>query len=133
VIGLVRANPRPFRWLFGLYALALVVATHWPRLGVPGAEAGSDKLIHFVAFFLWTALAFAAAIVRPPLSRRSLALTTLLAAGYASIDEAAQLIPALERQFSVWDWFANLGGVGAAYALALIVIRPEAEDQKNLR
>ena len=128
MVSLVRGRHRLFRWLFGAYALALIIATHWPRLGVPGAAAGSDKVVHFVAFLLWTLLAIAAGLVRPPLSRRSITRTALIAGAYASIDESLQLIPDLERQFSVWDWVANLGGVLAAYALALIVIRPEDKD-----
>lgn len=131
MIAYVREHPLLFRALFAVYALALVVATHWPRLTVPGAARGSDKVLHFVAFFLWASSAYAAGFFGPALSRRSVARTTLLAAGYGLLDESLQLIPALERQASVGDGIVNLGGVAAAYALALILIRPKSDETVN--
>ncbi len=131
MIAYVREHPLLFRALFAAYALALVIATHWPRLSVPGAERGSDKVVHFVAFFLWTSAALGAGFFAPALSRRGIARTALLAAAYAILDESLQLIPVLERQASVGDGLVNLGGVATAYALALIVIRPQTAETMN--
>lgn len=131
MVPFVRAHPRAFRTLFALYAAAVLIATHWPRLHVPGAEAGSDKLAHFAAFFLWTLLAFTA-LFPPAFTRRSLNRSALFAAAYALLDEASQLIPAVGRQASVLDGVANVIGVLAAYTLAMIVIRPGSSVPMNL-
>jgi VanZ family protein len=131
MVEFVRARPCAFRTLFALYAAAVLVATHWPRLHVPGAEEGSDKLAHFAAFFLWTLLAFTA-LFPPAFSRRSLNRAALLAGAYAVLDEASQLIPAVERQAGALDGLANVIGVLAAYALAMIVIRPGSSLPMNL-
>ena len=112
------------RRAFLLYTAVLLLATHWPRLHVPGAEAvNSDKVFHFGAFGLWTLLAFGAAYFGPALSRRNRLRVLALALGYAAVDETSQLVPAFERQFSVLDLVANLLGVIGAYALATMVAR----------
>ncbi len=128
MIAFARSRPRLFRAVFFFYALAVLVATHWPRLSVPGAQAGSDKLAHFAAFFLWTLLAFAAGLFAPAFSRRNTLLSVVLALVYGTLDELSQLIPVFGRQFAVADTLANAAGVGAAYALARMVIRPEPEE-----
>lgn len=116
-----------WRAAFGVYAVVLFTLTHWPRLNPPGAQAGSDKLAHFVAFFLWTGLAIAAGLFGPWNARRNVLLATLLALAYGTIDETSQLVPAFDRQFSLFDMAANAAGVLAASALALMVIRPSPD------
>jgi len=119
---------RLWRAAFAVYVLALLVLTHWPRLNPPGAQAGSDKVAHFVAYALWTWLAIGAGLFGPRTSRRNLLLAAALAAAWSALDETSQLIPIFDRQFSVLDMAANLGGVLAASALAMMVIRPAPED-----
>ena len=120
-----------YRVGFVLYALLLFILTHWPRLNVPGPEAGSDKLAHFLAFFLWTALAIAAGLFGRWNSRRNILLATLLAIAYGTIDETSQLIPAFERQFSFLDMAANAAGAALASALAMMVIRPFTDSDDS--
>jgi len=122
-----RARTRTARVFFGLYAAAVLVATHWPRLQVPGAQVNSDKLAHFGAFFLWTLLATAAALFGPAPSRRNIRGAALLALAYSLADECSQLVPAFGRQFSLLDAAANAAGVAAAYALARTIARTTSD------
>ncbi len=125
------ANRSLWRAGFVLYALLLFILTHWPRLNPPGAEAGSDKLAHFLAFFLWTALAIAAGLFGRWNSRRNILLATLLAIAYGILDETSQIIPAFERQFSFLDMAANAAGTALASALAMMVIRPFTDSDDS--
>ena len=120
-----------WRAAFAIYAVLLFTLTHWPRLAPPGAEAGSDKLAHFLAFFLWTALAIAAGFFGEWRSRRNVLLATALAIAYGTLDETSQLIPAFQRQFSLLDMAANAGGALSASALALMVIRPSTDSNDS--
>jgi len=122
-----RPGPRLARAAFFLYAAALLVATHWPRLQVPGAQAQSDKLAHLAAYFIWTLLAVAAGFFGPALSQRNVRYAALLALGYSLADECSQLIPVFGRQFSLLDAAANAGGVAAAYALARTAARTRSD------
>lgn len=119
----ITEHRRAWRLLFAAYAVALVTATHWPRLGVPGGIENSDKVAHFGAFALWTLLATAAGLFGPALTRPNATKTMLLALAYALIDETTQLIPALDRQASLADAAADALGILSAYALARMVIR----------
>ncbi|MBX3361215.1 MAG: VanZ family protein [Phycisphaeraceae bacterium] len=99
---------------FGVYALALFIATHWPRLAIDSPIRGTDKIIHVGVFFVWTLLLAAAVRHRRPRLRT----LGLIACGYAALDEGLQAIPALGRTCSWWDLLANVVGVG----LGLVVI-----------
>lgn len=122
-----RHSPRSARAVFFLYAAALLVATHWPRLQVPGAQAQSDKLVHLAAYFVWTLLAAAAGFFGPALSARNVRYAALLALAYSLADECSQLIPVFDRQFSLLDAAANAGGVVFAYALARFIARTTSD------
>lgn len=117
-----------WRVAFAIYVLTLLVLTHWPRLNPPGVEAGSDKLAHFLAYALWTGLAIGAGLFGPRTSRRNLLTATAVALVWSALDETSQLIPIFERHFSLLDMAANLAGVAAASALAMMVIRPAPEE-----
>lgn len=104
---------------FALYALALFIATHWPKLAIDSPVQGTDKLIHATVFLIWTLLLAAATSTpsrRPPLHQLALIATL-----YACLDEGLQAIPALGRTCSWADLLANLTGI--AIAAAIIALR----------
>ena len=131
-ITVLRRHRRICRVCFGVYALFIIGATHWPRLVVPGAQVNSDKVVHAGAYFFWTLLAFGAGFFGPALSRQNVQRTALLALIYSVLDETSQLIPVFGREASLWDATANAVGVGMAYALTMMIIRPTTEEPENL-
>jgi VanZ family protein len=114
----VRRATRIARVAFVVYALALLVATHWPRLEVQGPVPRSDLWVHMVAFALWGALLHATGWLGKagtmPATLRALVVTLV----YATLDEASQAIPLFGRVFDVSDLVANAGGalIGSAGA-----------------
>ena len=109
------------RIICGAFALILVTATHWPKLQIAAPIPRPDLIAHIGAFGLWTSLAIRARLFGTALSRRNVALTSLLAASYAAIDEVTQGFPGLGRTVAVSDWLANLAGVAMAARGAIIV------------
>jgi VanZ family protein len=130
-------SPRWPRAAFALYALALFVATHWPRLRVEGPVPRSDLYAHVLAFSLWTFLAAAAAWFGPTLGRRNILGAGVLGVVYAALDEGLQAIPLLHRTAAWDDLGADVAGVVlAAGALALFARvrgRPRAPSRTTLR
>jgi len=105
------------RLILGVYWLALVITTHWPRLGLPDAGSlGYDKLIHMAAFGLLAWL-IGRAGARPLVAAG-------IAAAYAYLDECTQAIDFFGRVFSTSDLTANV--VGVLIALAIMGTRDAA-------
>lgn len=113
-------RPRLIVWGFWAYAAALFIATHWPRLEVPGPE-GSDKWVHCVVFGTWMVLATACGWFGPPLSPRNLAGSWMLSLAYAGLDEGLQAIPAVHRSCEWLDFLANAAGITLALCWLLPV------------
>jgi len=114
--------PRPLiRAAFGCFALAVVVATHWPRLRFDGPIERPDLVIHLAAFFVWTALLIACAFFGPALSRRNALVSGAIALGYSALDEVTQGIPGLGRTVALDDWLANAAGVALATIGAVVL------------
>ena len=113
------------RVVFALYALALFTGTHWPRLEFPdvGDISRVDLILHFVAFFGWTALCIGCAWFGPILSRRNIGWCAVVSLCYAAIDEATQALPGVNRQVGLDDFLMNGAGVVSAAALALLASR----------
>jgi len=91
--------------------IAAFVATHVPITRLPQTEV-SDKVLHFVGFFVIAALfllALAAAGV--VLSRRA-AMVFFVTVFYGAFDEVTQML--VGRTASVADWVADSLGVVAA-------------------
>ena len=109
---------------FFIYAIVLATATHWPQLDLGPAPEHSDKVLHFAAFAVWTALLLASGLLGPPLARRTLWLALPVALVYAGLDEATQAIPGVNRHASWADAAANAAGVAAVIGLAAIVRSP---------
>lgn len=51
-----QSTNRPVVIAFWLYAIALFIATHYPRLAIESPINNTDKAIHLAAFGLWTIL-----------------------------------------------------------------------------
>lgn len=111
------------RVVFIFYALAVLIATHWPRLtlDVPGVER-PDLLVHLSVFGIWTVLLNFSGLVGDPRSVRTGLRAMLVALVYAAIDESTQALPIVHRTAALDDYLANAGGIALA-TLALMVWR----------
>lgn len=106
----MRGRPRAAWTIFGLYAGALFIGTHWPRLAIESPVIGTDKIIHAAVFCAWTVLLCRAVCATS--ARVSIARVGLIAIAYACFDEGLQAIPALGRTCSILDLSANIAGIG---------------------
>lgn len=123
--------PRGFlRLAFAVYALALFVATHWPRLAIDSPVRGTDKIIHAAVFCIWTLLL--AGATSTPSRRASLGRLGLIAALYACVDEGLQAIPALGRTCSWADLLANFGGVGIGLVILTVARRKASPESLSV-
>lgn len=119
---------RPWmRTTFWVYAAALFVATHWPKLTLP-ASGRPDIYVHALVFAVWTGLLISAGFFGPALSARNIVSAWAIAAVWSGIDEALQAVPFIRRNAAWDDWAANLAGVTLAGAAALIVARLSRRD-----
>jgi hypothetical protein len=110
-------------WLFGAYAIALAIGTHWPKLQAPG-PVGTDKAIHIIVFAAWAVLCAACGWFGPPLSWRNLVLSGVVSAAYSMVDELGQAIEWVNRSCEWADMRANLIGVVGASVLLLLLSKP---------
>lgn len=110
------------RIMFVVYAIALVVATHWPELAIAGGGR-PDLPAHAAAFGIWCALLLRTRWFGPTLSNRNIAVSTLLACAMAVLDETTQAIPAINRTFGLDDLAANGVGVVATAGIAAVLAR----------
>lgn len=114
------------RVLFGLYASALALGTHWPRLQIGDPAHPPDKLLHFVAFAGLAVMLWEARLVR---RHRTLFLIGLI---WVILDESTQALPGLGRTSSVEDVVA--GGLGFFSASILLwSLRPRGGVASRLR
>jgi hypothetical protein len=108
---------KPWRILFVLYAIALTVGTHWPRLQLAIEVPTTDKTLHLMAFGTATILLWRTRWIR------SRWLCGLIALPWAGLDEISQGIPGLNRSVS-WDDMAG-NALGIAIGLTwLWAMRP---------
>lgn len=99
----------------GGYWLLMFAATHYPKPEQISPQV-SDKLLHFAAYAVLTALVVAALAAHGRLGWRWLGWTVLGTAVYGALDELLQ-IP-VGRHCDFWDWVADMSGVGAVLVLA---------------
>jgi VanZ family protein len=117
------------RWIriaLPLYALALVAATHYPHVTIPGEIPDSDKIVHFVAYFVlailvWQWLEAGA----KPLSAATVWITAVALMGIGAVDEYTQQF--VGRTTDVVDWVADAAGISCA------LIAQEARRRTALR
>ncbi len=104
------------------YWLAMFVGTHIPNPeAIIGPEV-SDKLLHFVAYFVLMGL-FAGRErllgARWP-AGRTLGRWLLLLTAYAAIDELLQAVPGINRHADLYDALADMAGAFVASILVFV-------------
>jgi VanZ family protein len=103
-----------------VYWLALLAATHYPRVRIPGEIPSSDKMVHFAAFGILAFLFWRFMAARPrPLTAGSVWRAAAALTAYAALDEYTQQF--VGRDTDLVDWFANMAGI--ACVLAVLEIR----------
>jgi hypothetical protein len=111
-------------FLFGIYAVILFFATHWPRLALPlGPIPRPDLLQHLVAFGVWSALFTACGIFGRWNSGRNIAWSLAVGILYACIDEGLQAIPVIRRVFGWEDMAFNVFGILIGVPLILLAAK----------
>ncbi len=109
---------------FVVYAIVLVVATHWPRLTIEGPIERPDLVIHLAAFGLWCVLLAMTGLLGGRWTARNIAASVGVSLAYAALDEGTQAIPALGRTAALDDYLADAAGIVLAGAgLALLAWR----------
>ena len=107
-----RLARRPWRIAFILYAIALTIGTHWPRLEFGPEMPASDKSLHVIGFGVATILLW-----RTGWFRRRWAVMVVVAV-WSVFDELSQAIPGLGRAVGTPDLIAN--GLGVIIAGSLL-------------
>ncbi len=123
-------NPVRVVWL--VCTIALLVATHWPRLVLPGGPImRMDLVIHFFVFSVWTLLFYHSGLIAAkqcPIRR--VVWTAMIAIGFACFDELTQ--PMFSRSADVTDLGADIGGV-IVVCVAIVVVRSMMPTHQNAR
>lgn len=102
---------RPAFWVF---ALAVFVATHYPKLRIESEILPRpDLLIHASVFGTWTLLLCLSGYVGPGGRAATWLLGGLVALVYAAVDEVTQGVPWLHRTVALDDYLANAAGIVA--------------------
>jgi VanZ family protein len=96
------------------YWVLLFVATHYPRVAIPGEIPQSDKLVHFTAFGLLAFLYWRFARALRPLDARSVWVSGAVLIAYAALDEYLQQF--FGRFTDLMDFIANTAGIVAVLA-----------------
>jgi len=100
------------------YWVLLVVLTHVPPARVPAAPV-SDKLLHFVAYFILTLLLILSLREARLRFAAAIATASVIALAYGVADELVQKL--VGRHCSLRDWLADAAGVAAAVLLATLI------------
>ena len=111
-----------------VYWLLLFVSTHLPARELAQLPAGSDKVVHFAAYFVlgWLLMGTFRPRHRP---RDAVILTLMVAAIYGAVDEGSQaFVPG--RFPDRRDWLADIGGATTA-AVIYAVLAQTAVRARN--
>ena len=111
------------RRAFWAYAVLLFVATHWPKLKLPGGEVRSDLFVHFGAFGTWSFLLGASGLLGDWRSPWTLVKALVVGYLYAAFDEGLQIIPALGRTCAWDDYGADCLGITLGVLALAVVVR----------
>ncbi len=91
------------------YWIALFVATHYPRVTIPGQLPGKDKLVHVTAFGLLALLRWRFERARRPITPRFVWTAAAVLITYAAFDEYVQQF--VGRFTDPLDFLANTSGI----------------------
>jgi VanZ family protein len=92
-----------------VYWVLLAIATHYPRVAIPGQIPHSDKLVHFSAFGLLAFLRWRFEHARRPIGHRFVWTSGLVLIAYAACDEYLQQF--VGRFTDPLDFVANATGI----------------------
>ncbi len=104
------------RWAAVGWVAAWIVVTALMLVPVGDAPPVSDRLIHYVVFFVMTGAALAFCLTH----RALLGVTALALALAAGLEYAQSLVP--WRHFDLLDMGANLAGVLSGYVVAAALL-----------
>jgi VanZ family protein len=110
-------------FVFGAYAGALFLATHWPNVQIHGPIPRPDIVIHVTVFGTWNALMIGCGLFGARFSTRNIGRSTLISLLYAAIDEGLQAIPFVHRHAAVDDYGANAAGIVLVAAISFVIGR----------
>jgi VanZ family protein len=107
-----------FYWLpVAAYASLILSLSSIP--GIPGAPRVPDKALHALEYFLFGVLLARAFLQGSNPTRQKLVNVVLAGAAFAALDEYYQsFIPG--RFSSVYDWIADVTGIGLVISLLLL-------------
>jgi VanZ family protein len=100
--------PRSARIALPIYWVLLFVATHYPRVRIPGEIPQSDKVVHFAAFGVLAFLYWHFARAR---GAAFVWTSAAILIAYAALDEYLQQF--FDRHTDLMDFVANTLGVVA--------------------
>ena len=100
-------------WVACLFAFVMAILPQPPAL--PGAP--TDKFQHIAAFAVLTVLASLAFQPSRPLT------IGLTLASFGAAIELVQMIPALHREASVWDWMADIAATAVTLGIVAMIQR----------
>jgi VanZ family protein len=117
-----RLQDRVARVALPVYWALLAVATHYPRVRIPGEIPHSDKLVHFTAFGLLALLWWMFFRARGP---RFVWTSAAILIPYAAVDEYTQQY--FGRYTDLMDFIANTAGV--VVVLAAVELRRRSVER----
>lgn len=112
---------RLFTIAFWAAALFAYIAAVLPHADAPSFSS-SDKVEHMVAFFT---LAILARFAHP---RQSFLVLAGLLGAFGAFIEFSQMIPAVHRDASLYDWYADMAAVAAGLLVAGFATRRIAAE-----
>jgi VanZ family protein len=125
-----------FRWaaaLLVVYWVVLFISTHMPASGLPSEPPfpHADKLVHLGGYAVLAFVAAAAWTWRRTLFLRDYLILLAGLSSYGVLDEALQMLPAVQRNADVLDWAADT--TGAAVGLAAFALAAAYARRRGLR
>ncbi len=108
------------RWLVRIVAVvywaAIFGATHLPPAKVPTTHV-SDKLEHFIGYFLLAAMLYLATRTLAVAPMRAMLIVLIVSLAYGVFDEQTQKL--VGRDCSLYDWLADAAGAALAACISL--------------
>ncbi|MEO2042818.1 MAG: VanZ family protein [Pirellulales bacterium] len=120
-------------FVFVLYSVSLVVATHLPRVPQLVRGPGVDKWLHLVAYGCQSILAMSVLYFTNRLVLKNVVLLVAILATFGAIDELTQ--PMFSRQAELLDWVADCVGIvfGVCSGWLVIQIRQAIKARRKGR
>ena len=108
-----------------VYWIILFVGTSIPAQSVPSLGIGGDKVVHFFAYLILSALLYLTFIFQEKLSfaqRNAILLTLAIAICYGVLDELHQmLVPG--RSAELLDWIADALGAACGVLITFFLLK----------